>query len=211
MQADNKQSGFSVIEVLIALGIIVTLALSGWFFWQRSQNNTEDARQQSPSKNEQQTAHEPETRYLVIQEWGVKLPLSDPISGAYYKGTVQQDGSPSSIALYDAGFDALINADGESCDGYMFFAISRARTEDVPALTDPNNPSYSGPSGSYKQFSFSDEYQFSGLGQHQSGPSCLIIEPDSDEERESDRKVMEAVNSKEQAFEAAFDQLQSAN
>lgn len=207
----HKQSGFSTVETIIALFVIAALAFSGWLFWQRNQDNTEDNKQHSRSKNEQQTADKPKTQYLVIEEWGVKLPLSDPISGAFYEGTVQQDGSPSSIALYDTGFNALTNANGESCNGYIFFAISRARTEDVQALTDPNSPSYGGPSGTYRQFSFSDEYQFSGLGQHQTGPSCLMLDPGSDEARESDRKIMEAANTKEQAFEAAFDQLQPVN
>lgn len=208
MQAHNKPSGFSTFEAIIALLVIAAIALSGWYFWQRRQNDTPDNSQRTQSTEEQVATDEPKNRYLIINEWGVKIPLNDDISGAYYEYNSSRDNSVSSIALHDATFDALLNSNGEPCGEYTFYAISRAKSEVVPEITNPESNLYDGPPAPYREFSFTDEYQFGGLGQHQAGPSCLMLESDSDQASESNRKVMEAVNAKEQAFDTAFNQLQ---
>lgn len=199
----NKQSGFSTIEVIVIIAIAALLVLGGWYFWQRTQTSTSSDNRTPHTESAQQASDEKgEKQYLVIKEWDVQLPLNDEISDAYY--VFEGD----FISIRDTSFDNMKNTDGVSCSGWdnMLYTIARAKSQDVAAITDPTNPAYTGPSAPYRAFPFSEEYQFSGLGPHQAAPECAHLDSGS-----LDKSIIEAEGKKEQAFEAAFDQLQPVN
>jgi len=83
-----KQSGFSVIEVLLIVLVVAVLAATGIVVYQRHRpgnaatGSTQTTTQPMSTATTQpaQTA----TQYLTINEWGIKLPLSRAISDANY-------------------------------------------------------------------------------------------------------------------------------
>ena len=105
----RDQSGFSVIEALLAVLVVAVLAVICLVVYQHHKSIPAKS---SAAANTTQTTTLPTsttttqpaqvaTQYLTIKEWGVKLPLSSTISDAYYSvgGNVGTDGKPNTIWL----------------------------------------------------------------------------------------------------------------
>jgi len=205
----NKQSGFSPVVLVLILVVVLALGLGAWYIWQRNhqvddQTNSVQTSSQATDNSDNNTPHETE-EYLVIQEWGIKIPLTDEIAEAYY--TFHTDELAEYASLYDRGFDQLENANGVSCGGenrYQIYSVSRARLENVTALNE-----FAGPE--YKSFPFTDEYMFGGLGAHQSPPPCSDLNFGTDEPYQEDENILRIANDKEQAFDQSFNNLQPIN
>ena len=88
----NKQKGFSAVILLLSLVLIVAVGFTGYYVW-NTQNNKEDNKAEvapaTTTKQEtKQDAPSPvkeEQKYLVIKEWGVKIPLSEKITDLTYR------------------------------------------------------------------------------------------------------------------------------
>jgi hypothetical protein len=104
------QNGFSAIEALLKLVIVGMLAGVGWYVWHSQQQVDKTYSQTSNSsvapktKSTANSATESKTNnsYLVIKEWGVKLPMADADKVSYtylpeYSGVI--DNCDSSIVL----------------------------------------------------------------------------------------------------------------
>lgn len=122
-----KQTGFSIVETLIVIVAIAVLAGASWAVYQRTkQSVTRTDAASNPSQSTQQTTTTPPAptvAYLDIQEWGIKLPLSDAIKDAYYLPDNQNhaaDGTPLAM------FIGLKSLDAAGCD---------ARTANTPGGT----------------------------------------------------------------------------
>lgn len=87
----KNQNGFTLIETLLILIMLLLICFAGWWVWQ-SKNKTEKTLE-STSNSSQST--QPMTKYLSIKEWSIKLPLSDKLLDAYYS-------SPQSATNYDS-------------------------------------------------------------------------------------------------------------
>jgi hypothetical protein len=209
MKSSADQKGFSFVILLVILVAFIGLFAAGWYVWNKNkqnkntnhvktttQTNSNDQKQKLPSDDA-------EHKYLVIREWGVKLPLSSEISEAYYK--IESDGSIDYVALYDAAFDKLKNANNVPCGGdnvFQFYSISRIKSADLAALNESSGPNY-------QQFPFSKEYLFGGLGAHQAPPACSNLNTDPYGEGQDDKNILDIANNKEQSFDKAFKQLQT--
>jgi len=201
---------------LIILGIVVLLAgigLAGWYVWQKRdktepQTSTNQQKSENSGKKEAVNVQPDPSeggKYLVIKEWGVKLPLSDDISGAYYEFSAEA--GVEYVALYDRSFDALKNVEGTPCKGnnaYQFYSISRALPESTAEMEEGGGPEY-------RAFSFDMKYLFSGLGAHQAPPPCASLNSDPYGEFQGDQNILDIANDKEQAFDRAFGNLQKAD
>lgn len=181
----------------------MALALGAWFVWQRTGQSSDNSNSQqaADSTSQDQEAPAETEKYLVIQELGIKIPLSDQIAGAYY--TFQSDELADYVSLYDAGFDGLENANGVPClEGgqYQIYSISRAKPENVSALGE-----FAGPE--YKSFPFTDAYMYGGLGAHQSAPACSDLNASSEGSYQGDENILRIVDEKEQAFTQSFNNL----
>jgi hypothetical protein len=197
----NRQTGASAIIAVIAVVVVSATALTGWYVLQKNKSPTASNNTiQSPQdeKNAQSIESSEDDKYLVIKEWGVKIPLSHDIAGAYYVHHAR--GLNETVEFYDVAFDALKNADGVSCSDtkYFFYVIARAKPENVAVLSE-------GPGAAYREFSFTKEWMFGGLGAHQASPSCAFIGSDLSQE---DLNILDAAEKKEAAFNTAFDKLQ---
>lgn len=205
----DKQSGFSGLILTLIIILVLALGTAGWYVWRQNQKNDDGAQtnttsqwSQNQSQDTTQSTDSVYENYLVIEEWGVQLPLSDQISEAYYSFRV--DDLAEYVELYDADFDRLKNANGVSCGQgheYQIYSISRVKKENVGELNDPAGPEY-------KELSFTNQYVFGGLGAHQAPPYCADLSKAPQDKYTEDSNIIGIVDEKETAFENAFEELQ---
>jgi len=98
----KNQRGFAVVETTLIVVIVAIIAIAAWFVWQ-SQKNTDKTLNSAnnslptkvtstPTPTTTATVTPAPTQYLVISEWGVKVPLTATISDAeYYYGGASVD------------------------------------------------------------------------------------------------------------------------
>lgn len=116
--AQSKQTGFSVIEGMLAALVLVALAGVSFTVYQRvksSATTTDAATNPNQSTNQQPvtTTPAPTVSYLTIKEWGVKLPLSDSIKDAYYTFKGSNNGSDG---LPNTAWLGLTSLNTNGCD-----------------------------------------------------------------------------------------------
>src|SRR6266699_968134 len=83
-QPRPKQSGFSAIEVLFVVLVVVALAVIGFVVYQRHKSISTKS---TATTNAAQTTTRPAqtaTQYLTIKEWGVRLKLNSDTASLYY-------------------------------------------------------------------------------------------------------------------------------
>ncbi len=83
-QPTPKQSGFSAIEVLFVVLVVVALAVIGFVVYQRHKSISTKS---TATSNTTQTTTRPAqtaTQYLTIKEWGVRLKLNSDTASLYY-------------------------------------------------------------------------------------------------------------------------------
>jgi hypothetical protein len=190
----NKSRGFSALETIIVVIVVVALGLGGWYVWQRNPETPVD--QSDFSEN---------GSYLVIKEWGVEIPLTEEIADAYYE--FRSDNLAEYVALYDASFDRLKNSNGVSCGGdnaFQLYSITRAKPENIESLNE-----FAGPR--YQKFPFTDEWLFGGLGANQAPPPCSNLNPDPQGAYQEDTAILSTAAKKENAFDTAFKGLQQSD
>lgn len=82
---DRYQSG-SVRKKVIIISVVLALIVGGWVVWliffQAKPASVPEV--QTDQESAEQGTVSDTTRYLVIKEWGVKLPLSDNLTDASY-------------------------------------------------------------------------------------------------------------------------------
>lgn len=81
----KNSSGFTVVEIVLAVALITVIVGLGWFAWGR--NSTPETKDAVSAPATEQTISVPSTlstKYLTISELGIKLPLSSGISDLTY-------------------------------------------------------------------------------------------------------------------------------
>jgi hypothetical protein len=127
----------------------------------------------------------PTTKYLVIKEWGVKIPLGGPDSSTYYKLSPNIDQStvnPTNLDVYSTATDSLIGPAGISCKGeYIAFLVRLS----------PNDPAWQ-PDGTDSDLSLFGErkvigdYQYAIATKKEYGPECFERSQTGDYEVDTD-------------------------
>lgn len=94
-----NQTGFSAVVILLVLLLLTAVSITGYFVYsaqnketskvtvapESSKDSTAPAVAPESSKDSTAPATQQDTqKYLVIKEWGVKIPLTDEIRDAYY-------------------------------------------------------------------------------------------------------------------------------
>jgi|GEM_PF-1649203 len=87
----KDQKGFSVLVLLLILILLAILGFTGYYVYNTQQNkkNTDNTKSADNNASSQPAAAssvtKPDTtKYLVIKEWGVKIPLTGTIADANY-------------------------------------------------------------------------------------------------------------------------------
>ena len=199
-----NQKGFGVIEWLLLLIILIILALIGWWGSQQSKSNNSSSTPESSqqSKKTEPAKTEPKAvKYLEIKEFGIKMPLGDEITGAYYVIRAQTQGDPAEYAdIFDAGFDGTANKNGVKCKDASFplFVVGRVKQADLAQVGEQDKDSY-------KQLAVSNVYLFSGTEAHQANPVCSDLTPNGN--YTADTAVMDTLTAKQKAITAAYSKV----
>ena len=111
MKLKKNETGFSAVEIILVLVIIVLLGVVGWFVYKNqkktipSPTTTANTTASTPAKTTTTTpttpVTDPNAGYLVIKEWGVKIKMKDSTKVTYtYDGTPGTD--PSGAGYYES-------------------------------------------------------------------------------------------------------------
>jgi hypothetical protein len=85
---NTDQKGFSVLDIILGIALVAVIGVAGYFAYQNAQNKTSSSAtpklssSQSPTPT---TSPTPSTGYLVIAQWGVKLPATGVLANLQYK------------------------------------------------------------------------------------------------------------------------------
>jgi type II secretory pathway pseudopilin PulG len=133
MHRKSDQSGFGAVEtllVLVIIGILVGITLFMLHGKQQIDARAKSTQQiaaatipAAKTKAPTVTSKQPAKSYMVIKEWGVRVPLTNP--GAYYI-----DSSDSNLTVYSTMADATIGPKGVSCKGEYIAYLMRLPIED---------------------------------------------------------------------------------
>ena len=116
-----NQKGFTPVMGLLIVAIVAIIGFAGWYVYisvsntKKTMNSTVDSvpTPQKPTKKSSAPTNNSQTKYLVITEWGVKIPLNSGISDAVYSG-------------YSIEGSQILNDEGE-----IIFAISKKTFLDI--------------------------------------------------------------------------------
>jgi len=183
MKKFSKQSGFAFVEILLIFIILGIVGFTGWYVWHSKQNanksyNSSSASSQEKAKpsSKKKSPAPPPQQYLVIKEWGVKIPLTTSIEKARY--TISNTSAPEEIVyLLDTTFDNTKNANGKSCAGTYdpgMFAIARVKKADINQVPEVEGEQ-SGllANGESKVM---PGYYVSGMAANQAYPGCTFLD-----------------------------------
>jgi type II secretory pathway pseudopilin PulG len=139
----NKQKGFSLVEGLLIFVIVGVLVGTGWYVWQsnkKTDKTLNDTGNSHVVPSKKVAEKKVETKYLVIKEWGVQLPLSNSISDAYYvisSGSHNTDGQPNTMWLGLKSLDdkGCIAAQANSGGSYPIGAILKVLPDEMDPVS----------------------------------------------------------------------------
>jgi hypothetical protein len=188
MKTRTNQKGFAALQTLLLLIIVAMIAGVGYYVWHanksasdtlaRASQESQNAPVLKSAKKPTSTQSNANQSYLLIKEWGVKLPLSTNDIGTYYTAPTSYKLSQT-VSLFDKGIDEFKNSKGISCKnpGYPMFIITRVKTNDVTTSTDENSSNFIVETNAsmFKSFNFDKIYSYAGRPIHQSAPQCEVI------------------------------------
>lgn len=139
----QKRTGRFTSISLISITLIGVFAAGSWFVYQHY-------RPSSPTNSS--TAQFQTTGYLVVPEWGIKVPLSASIKDAYYTpnklGTYGADGRPAQMLVGLKSLDSHGCAVANDAAPVLLFRTSPSAVD--PVSGDPVTKDYPGVTiGSY--------------------------------------------------------------
>jgi hypothetical protein len=129
----RDQKGFAVLETILILVVVAIIGGAGYYVWHTRQlandaySKTTPALTHSASANS--TSKKSDKDFLVIKEWGVKLPLNPNIEDAYYRYDSRDNGYVYLSLL------SLKNIDDCAVDKTAIGAITRYDSDDVNPIS----------------------------------------------------------------------------
>ncbi|HVS58961.1 MAG TPA: hypothetical protein VHD60_04500 [Candidatus Saccharimonadales bacterium] len=88
-RTSSSEHGFAAVETILIIIILAIIGLTGWYVWHSKQNADKTLNTASQTTKNDTVA--PQTSYLTVKEWSVKIPLSTDIKDAYYVYNQQND------------------------------------------------------------------------------------------------------------------------
>lgn len=94
MASKTRSAGFSPLAVIGAILVVTFLIFGGWYVWHSHKNDSKNKSNSELTGNtdtkdqlDQQSDPSENGKYLVIQEWGVRVPLPAELQGdnVYYQ------------------------------------------------------------------------------------------------------------------------------
>ena len=131
----KNQKGFSVVHAILIVIIVGILGFAGWYVWDSNQKNKpQDRLHDSVKRSEPRTALTPTTapassqKYIVIKEWGVKIPENNGKTISY---RIQEDKNLADFVSSEQ------KALGGNCGQYTHSRAHVYRSENGATPNDP--------------------------------------------------------------------------
>lgn len=123
----HHQKGFGAIEVLVVILVLLLIGGAVWFVLNNKKDSKDSSSDKQSTSQTSRSGSDAEQKdetasYLVIKEWGIKIPLSDELKGLGYR--VKNDGGEYAAFT----FDDLRG--GTECGGDIAVASLTRHTED---------------------------------------------------------------------------------
>jgi hypothetical protein len=90
----NNQQGFTVVGIVVTVIALAVVAFAAWRVYDANNQPKEVTTTTDTSNSDESAQNDPNAGYLVIKEWGVRLPLAGEVQDAIYKSHSTNDGSP---------------------------------------------------------------------------------------------------------------------
>ena len=123
----SNNAGFTVVEALLILIFLAIVGFAGYYVWHGQHNDTKDAsatktsgKQASTNSSSQANDENTQKKYLVIKEWGVKLPVDS--SDISYYPTSGDNSNPTSV---DFVSDKVRSTCGSAQDMETLLTVTR--------------------------------------------------------------------------------------
>lgn len=124
MNTANKQSGFSVVEGVIAIVVVIVLGFIGWSVYNHYSSKPAKVSSQTTSPSDGQPSKETtssttattQTAYLDIKEFGIKIPLDSSIADATYTVLPLSSVDPSGTQSINVTTKSLASASNNKCN-----------------------------------------------------------------------------------------------
>lgn len=203
---NKNQSGFSMEFIILLILLLILLAILGWWVWSQSKSKDNSSTPATPAskkadKEESKPAPPPSVKYLEIKEWGLKMPIGDDITGAYYTVRPVNANDPAEyVDIFDGGFDKTANANGVKCldKDFPLFVIGRVKQTDLAKVEGPD-------ASGYKQLAVSNTYLFNGSEAHQAYPVCANLTPNGN--FTEDKTILDVLKVKQTAITTAYSKI----
>jgi hypothetical protein len=203
---------FAAIAILLA-GAVVT----GYALRQDTANELAKV-DQSQDERTKEPAAEPKTDpglrvaegYLLVPEWGVKIPLSASDAGAYYEldTSIEQPASnPTNFIVYTKEADALTSPIGVSCKG-EYVAYMLRLPKDDPRWQPSTDATDGNVSPLFGIRTIVGDYQYAVSTKKQYGPQCWATSA-KDADYQVDEATAQKFNDIARAFAADFKNIQA--
>ena len=139
----SNQFGLSAIETLLIIVILGIVGFTGWFVWHSKQatdtslTNTANSQPSIAKKKAVTTKETTDTttaqKYLVIKEWGVRIPVSDADNDADLTYTYTKNDTYEGVFF---GFQRLV--DHGMCKNGIGYSLGRQTTANQPPYSIDN-------------------------------------------------------------------------
>lgn len=147
----TKQSGNGAVVALISVLIVVAVGFTGFYVYNTQKGSSNDpaqgtqatsSRTEKAATNSEETKQTDTQKYLVIKEWGVKLPLTDEISDLQYTyNAYTENAKGGEVSLHSKKLvDAGCGEDG--ANGVLIRTPEKSDSIGVLVKTDSNNYYY---------------------------------------------------------------------
>jgi hypothetical protein len=138
----QNSKGFSALDITLVAALIIVIGVAGWYAVgnknQAKSNDTSPPAEKSPSTQPTASPAAQVNNPLVVSEWGVKIPLADKTSDAYYvvsNSTKDANGQPNTVWLGLKSLDATGCAASNANNGKGTAIAALLRV--APNDTDP--------------------------------------------------------------------------
>ena|SRR5688500_12456392 len=109
----KNQSGFSAVEMLLVLAVVVILGAVGWYVWRSNNKTDNDSKKSSPTptttlpEKSPTPSAEKKVKYAEIKEWGVKIsqPEGHTVAISKPSGEDYITGALSGVDVYVPKYD----------------------------------------------------------------------------------------------------------
>jgi len=141
----KKQNGFSAVIVLLSILVVTAIGFTGYYVWNTQQDKKEDTSTTQPAvagaeetaaTTEQTAEQAPQDtqKYLVIEEWGVKIamPGSEKATYLFYKPAAGTE-TQSLIGIdYNSSVSAYAKSDALTDKNCSKLGVTMYRTTQKP-------------------------------------------------------------------------------